>query len=92
MDSGVTSLKILPFCPSSNIKPSRDAVDDQFRHTYDALAGIIRARPIARPMAYTKLIMMQKNNGDALGPCLILRHQVMQLTTDSSTPIMPWLV
>ena len=51
MDSGGTSLKILPFCPSSNITPSRDAVDDQFQHTYDALAGIMRARPIARPIA-----------------------------------------
>ena len=46
-----TSLKKLPFCPSSNITPSRDAVDDQFQHTYDALAGIMSARPIARPIA-----------------------------------------
>ena len=51
MNSKGTSFKKLPICPSSSITPSRDAVDDQFQHTYDALAGIMKARPIARPIA-----------------------------------------
>ena len=28
------------FCRSSNLSPSRDAADDRFQHTLDALSGI----------------------------------------------------
>ena len=38
--TGGTGEKKRPFCASSNILPSRDAVDDRFQHTYDVLAGI----------------------------------------------------